>query len=150
MALRCPGRVLRRPGQHWCDFLRGTQRTDGAGKATFTTVYPGWYQGRAVHIHFKVRTDPDAYRGFILTSQLFFDDELNRTIFTSRDPYQQKGAQDMTNAPDGIYNQSNGTTLLDCQASGDGYAATFSIASDEAAAPPARRIWSACSWAWSA
>ena len=83
------------------DFLRGTQRTDSAGKATFTTVYPGWYQGRAVHIHFKVRTDPDADTGFILTSQLFFDDELNRTIFTSRDPYQQQGAQDMTNAQDG-------------------------------------------------
>ena len=110
------------------DFLRGTQRTDSAGKATFTTVYPGWYQGRAVHIHFKVRTDPDADTGFILTSQLFFDDELNRTIFTSRDPYQQQGAQDMTNAQDGIFGQSNGTTLLDCQASGDGYAATFSIA----------------------
>ena len=110
------------------DFLRGTQRTDGAGKATFTTVYPGWYQGRAVHIHFKVRTDPDADTGFILTSQLFFDDELNRTIFTGRDPYQQQGAPDMTNAQDGIFGQSNGTTLLDCQASGDGYAATFSIA----------------------
>jgi protocatechuate 3,4-dioxygenase beta subunit len=109
------------------DFLRGTQRTDTNGKTTFTTVYPGWYQGRAVHIHFKVRTEPDADSGFILTSQLFFDDDLSRTVFTSRDPYQQKGAQDMPNAQDGIYNQSNGTTLLDCQASGDGYAATFAI-----------------------
>src|SRR3954464_1476527 len=90
------------------DFLRGTQRTDSAGKATFTTVYPGWYQGRAVHIHFKIRTDPDADSGFILTSQLFFDDELSRTVFTSRDPYQQKGAQDVANAQDGIFGQSNG------------------------------------------
>jgi len=109
------------------DFLRGTQRTDDAGKATFTTVYPGWYQGRAVHIHFKVRTDPESQTGFLLTSQLFFDDQLNRTVFTTRDPYQQKGAQDMQNAQDGIFNQSNGTTLLDCQASGDGYAATFAL-----------------------
>jgi protocatechuate 3,4-dioxygenase beta subunit len=110
------------------DFLRGTQRTDSAGKATFTTVYPGWYQGRAVHIHFKVRTDPDADSGFILTSQLFFDDDLSRTVFTSRDPYQQKRAQDVPNAQDGIFGQSDGTTLLDCQPSGDGYASTFSIA----------------------
>jgi protocatechuate 3,4-dioxygenase beta subunit len=110
------------------DFLRGTQRTDSTGKATFTTVYPGWYQGRAVHIHFKVRTDPDADTGFILTSQLFFDDDLSRTVFTSRDPYQQKGAQDVPNAQDGIYGQSDGTTLLDCQATGDGYASTFAIA----------------------
>ena len=39
------------------DFLRGYQHTDANGKATITTIYPGWYQGRAVHIHFKIRTD---------------------------------------------------------------------------------------------
>ena len=39
-------------------FLRGFQPTDADGVATFTTIYPGWYQGRAVHIHFKVRTNP--------------------------------------------------------------------------------------------
>ena len=44
------------------DFLRGFQRTDANGRASFTTVYPGWYQGRAVHIHFKIRTDPEARR----------------------------------------------------------------------------------------
>jgi protocatechuate 3,4-dioxygenase beta subunit len=32
-------------------FLRGIQRTDARGLARFATVYPGWYQGRAVHIH---------------------------------------------------------------------------------------------------
>ena len=37
-------------------FLRGALVTDATGKAQFTTIYPGWYQGRAVHIHFKVRT----------------------------------------------------------------------------------------------
>ena len=42
------------------NFLRGFQRTDANGRAAFTTIYPGWYQGRAVHIHFKIRTDPDA------------------------------------------------------------------------------------------
>ena len=110
------------------NFLRGFQRTDANGQATFQTIYPGWYQGRAVHIHFKVRTDPDSDTGFILTSQLFFDDELSRSVFTSRDPYQQKGAQDMPNSQDGIFNQSSGTTLLDCQPSDDGYASTFAIA----------------------
>src|SRR5258706_14922 len=54
-------------GQNW---LRGAQVTDANGKATFTTIYPGWYRGRAVHIHFKVH--PDATKVF--TSQLFFDD----------------------------------------------------------------------------
>ena len=79
------------------------------GKATFTTVYPGWYQGRAVHIHFKVRTDPDANTGFDLTSQLFFDDEVSRSVYTSGEPYQQKGAQDVPNAQDGMFGQSKRT-----------------------------------------
>ncbi len=61
------------------NFLRGFQRTDADGRASFTTIYPGWYQGRAVHIHFKIRTDPEAEAGFEFTSQLFFDDELSRT-----------------------------------------------------------------------
>ena len=45
------------------DFLRGYQVTDESGRAAFTTVYPGWYQGRTVHIHFKIRTDPDQDAG---------------------------------------------------------------------------------------
>jgi protocatechuate 3,4-dioxygenase beta subunit len=110
------------------DFLRGVQRTDAEGKAVFTTVYPGWYQGRAVHAHFKIRIDPDAASGLEATSQLFFDDELSREIFTTRVPYSSKGEQDQTNESDGIFQGSEGTTLLDVQPSGDGYAATFSIA----------------------
>src|SRR4029450_6300067 len=35
------------------DFLRGVQRTNATGWAEFRTVYPGWYRGRAVHIHVK-------------------------------------------------------------------------------------------------
>jgi protocatechuate 3,4-dioxygenase beta subunit len=109
------------------NFLRGVQRTDANGAATITTIYPGWYTGRAVHIHFKVRTEPDAEAGYELTSQLFFDDEVSRQVYAA-EPYASKGAQDMTNDRDGIYQQSDGTTLLDTQPSGDGYAATFSIA----------------------
>ena len=109
------------------NFLRGVQRTDANGAATITTVYPGWYSGRAVHIHFKVRTEPEAAAGYELTSQLFFDDEVSRTVYAA-EPYSSKGAQDRTNERDGIYLQSDGTTLLDAQPSGNGYAATFSIA----------------------
>ena len=42
------------------DYLRGYQHTDASGKARIVTIYPGWYQGRAVHIHFKIRTDAAA------------------------------------------------------------------------------------------
>jgi len=109
------------------DFLRGFQRTDSNGKATIQTIYPGWYQGRAVHIHFKIRTDPDASAGFEFTSQLFFDDDLSRSVF-STGVYAQKGAQDVPNAQDGIYNQSGGATLLAVAKEGDAYKASFPIA----------------------
>src|SRR5688500_19724992 len=58
-------------------FLRGYQVTDASGVAKFTTVYPGWYQGRSVHIHFKVRTNTDG-RNAEFVSQLYFDDALDR------------------------------------------------------------------------
>ena len=109
------------------NFLRGYQRTDANGRASFTTIYPGWYTGRAVHIHFKVRTDPDASAGFEFTSQLFFDDELSRTVFASG-VYASKGPQDQTNESDQIFNQSGGATLLEVTQEGDGYRATFPIA----------------------
>jgi protocatechuate 3,4-dioxygenase beta subunit len=114
-------------GSAGTDFLRGFQRTDASGAAALTTVYPGWYQGRAVHIHFKIRTDPDAEAGFEFTSQLFFDDSLSRQVYSSG-VYASKGPQDQTNESDAIYNQSDGATLLDVTQDGDGYKTTFEIA----------------------
>jgi protocatechuate 3,4-dioxygenase beta subunit len=32
-------------------FLRGRQTTDSNGLVTFTSIFPGWYTGRATHIH---------------------------------------------------------------------------------------------------
>jgi len=114
-------------GSSGTDFLRGFQRTDAGGGATFTTIYPGWYQGRAVHIHFKIRTEPDAVAGFEFTSQLFFDDALNQQVFATG-VYAAKGQPDRPNASDGIFNQSGGATLLDVTQDGASYKTTFEIA----------------------
>jgi protocatechuate 3,4-dioxygenase beta subunit len=104
-------------------FLRGFQTTDVSGSAKFTTVYPGWYQGRAVHLHFKIR--PTSSSEF--TSQLFFDDALSTQVF-AQTPYSQKGTQGITrNAADGIFQQSGGKLTLNVAKSGDVYAATFDI-----------------------
>ena len=104
-------------------FLRGFQNTDASGSAKFTTIYPGWYQGRAVHIHFKIR--PTAASEF--TSQLFFDDALSTQVFAQA-PYSQKGTQGITrNSSDGIYQQSSGKLLLTVTKNGDAYAANFDI-----------------------
>jgi len=109
------------------DYLRGYQHTDASGKATITTIYPGWYQGRAVHVHFKIPTDAAATSGLEFTSQLFFDDALSAQVYSSG-VYASKGTPDQPNASDGIYQQSQGMTLLDVAKDGDGYKATFELA----------------------
>jgi protocatechuate 3,4-dioxygenase beta subunit len=103
-------------------FLRGSQVTDEAGTATFTTIYPGWYAGRAVHIHFKVHPDATS----VFTSQLFFDDALSDRVFAQA-PYAAKGRRDTLNRTDGIY---QATLLLDVAETADGYAATFPLGVD--------------------
>ena len=110
------------------NFLRGLQVTDANGQARFTTVYPGWYQGRAVHIHFKVRSSATSTQTYEFTSQLFFDDATSRTLFTSTAPYSQKGAQTTLNSADGIYRQGGTGLLLAPTRTDAGFEATFDIA----------------------
>ncbi len=56
------------PGQAGLTYLRGIQTTDAAGQVNFTTIFPGWYNGRLTHIHVEV------YIGNVLfrTSQFAF------------------------------------------------------------------------------
>jgi protocatechuate 3,4-dioxygenase beta subunit len=84
-------------------FLRGYQMTDRQGQVKFTTIFPGWYQGRAVHIHFKVRTFLKNEETYEFTSQFFFEDDLINTVY-SQGEYASKGLPDTRNASDGIYN----------------------------------------------
>jgi protocatechuate 3,4-dioxygenase beta subunit len=105
-------------------FLRGYQVTDANGKVEFLTIFPGWYSGRAIHIHYKVRTDPDSTQGLEFTSQLFFDEAINSTVTTTRSPYSQKGTPDQTNATDNIFDSQMIVPLV---VEGDGYAGTFHV-----------------------
>lgn len=106
-------------------FLRGYQVTDENGVAKFTTIYPGWYEGRAVHIHFKMRTGD----GYDFTSQLFFDDTLTDEVFAAT-PYNTRGERNLRNDNDGIYGQSGGQMMLTVDKVDTGYAATFDVALD--------------------
>jgi protocatechuate 3,4-dioxygenase beta subunit len=107
-------------------YLRGHQLTDRAGTVRFTTIYPGWYRGRTVHLHFKVRTDPAASRGQEFTSQLYFDDALTDRVF-ARAPYAARGPRSTRNDQDGIYRRGGDQLVLDVREEGDGYAARFAL-----------------------
>ena len=78
-------------------FLRGSQVANDDGIVEFLTVYPGWYAGRAVHIHAKVHID-DAT---VLTTQFLFDDELNSEVMAT-EPYAPFGEPSTTNEEDGV------------------------------------------------
>jgi protocatechuate 3,4-dioxygenase beta subunit len=106
-------------------FLRGFQTTDADGIARFTTVYPGWYRGRAVHVHFKIRTTEG--RGTAdFTSQLYFDDALSERVFATA-PYASRGRPEMRNSDDFMFSDSGRQLLIDATADGEGYAAIFDI-----------------------
>ena len=107
-------------------FLRGYQVTDANGTVNFTTIYPGWYRGRAVHIHFKVRGDLTGAPSYEFTSQFFFDDTLSDTV-QSQQPYAAKGTRDTRNSQDNIYQGGGSQLLLNVSESGGIYSATFDI-----------------------
>ena len=82
------------------NFLRGRQTTDANGQAIFTSVFPGWYRGRAPHIHVEVLS---ASGNSLLASQIAFPTSVYETVYAS-DGY--NGSPDTTNAQDGIFSDS--------------------------------------------
>ena len=112
-------------------FLRGYQTTDADGLARFTTIYPGAYRGRAVHIHFKIRSAAAGGRVHDFTSQLFFDDALSDQVY-SRPPYAGRGEQRVRNARDGIFRNAGAQLMLAVTPAAPGYAGTFELALETA------------------
>ena len=78
-------------------FLRGSQTAGDDGIVEFLTIVPGWYRGRAVHIHMRVHLE-DAT---VLTTQLFFDAAELATIYEDG-LYADNGQPDTSNESDGI------------------------------------------------
>jgi protocatechuate 3,4-dioxygenase beta subunit len=88
-------------------FLRGQQKCDDDGVATFRTIYPGWYQGRTTHI-VKVHVSGNT----VHTGQLFFPDATTAKVNANRQPYAQRGQPDVTNGQDGIYAQGGSASVV--------------------------------------
>jgi protocatechuate 3,4-dioxygenase beta subunit len=103
-------------------FLRGIQKTDKNGLAVFTTVYPGWYQGRAVHIHVKVHVGGSV----VHTGQFFFPDALTQTVYKAA-PYAARGNPSTPNAQDSIFVNGGKRGLLALRKSGAGYIGSIAM-----------------------
>lgn len=129
---------IRGEGTDGKEFLRGYQVSDASGGVTFTTIYPGWYRGRAVHAHFKVRLYSGTNQTYEFTSQFFFDEAIT-DIVHAQAPYNAKGRRDTLNSTDMIFRQpaNDGTgktagellllSLTNAPEGQQGYVGTFSI-----------------------
>jgi protocatechuate 3,4-dioxygenase beta subunit len=104
-------------------FLRGIQTTNAAGEVTFTTIYPGWYQGRATHIHAEVTMGGRS----IKVTQMAFPESVNNAVHATG-VYASRGSNPMSNQSDGIFADSLASELVTPTGSPwGGYSATFQI-----------------------
>jgi protocatechuate 3,4-dioxygenase beta subunit len=118
------------------NYLRGYQMTDENGTVQFTTVYPGWYEGRAIHIHVKVRNFEGSNETLEWTSQFYLNNSINELVHT-QSPYSNHGPIPMTNEEDFIYtgassdgliqNNTGQHLMLDIKEDEQGYIGTFNV-----------------------
>lgn len=107
-------------------FLRGTQAADKEGVAAFRSIYPGWYEGRATHIHFKVFNG----KRHVLTSQFFLPDALSEYLYTQLPAYRRAGLRSVLNSNDGIALQAGNTVVGAVRQEADRYVATLNVVVD--------------------
>lgn len=118
-------------GQKW---LRGYQVTDAHGNVRFLTIFPGWYMGRTVHIHFRVRKFSGSTTTFNFTSQMYFDDAVSNAIFARLAPYNTHTSRNpASNSADSLYRAVLLTRLAD---NGDHAVASFSAVINAVAGRP--------------
>jgi len=128
-------------------YLRGVQLTDAKGRAEFATLYPGWYPGRAIHIHLKVHigsaVDSARDRGGHVchTGQLFFPEEITADI-AKLEPYATRQHVRRTlQSEDGVFERQRGSasmldlTRLSRRTNADGFLATVTLAVEPEATP---------------
>jgi protocatechuate 3,4-dioxygenase beta subunit len=113
------GAIANNPGTN---FMRGVQKTDSSGLARFQSVYPGWYQGRAVHIHVKVHLGGSV----VHTGQFFFNDALTDAVYKQA-PYNSRGSRDTRNAADSIYRNGGSRSMLKVSKLATGYRAGITM-----------------------
>jgi protocatechuate 3,4-dioxygenase beta subunit len=106
-------------------FLRGRQTTNSDGLAAYTTIFPGWYSGRAPHIHVHVY---DSTGNSLLVTQIAFPTDVCNTVYTTATQFYTKGKQDTSNASDNVFSDSVDTELATVTGNiNDGYVLTHTV-----------------------
>jgi protocatechuate 3,4-dioxygenase beta subunit len=104
-------------------FLRGMQRTNASGLALLKTIYPGWYQGRTVHIHVKVHVGGNV----VHTGQLYFPDSLTDKVFRKA-PYKSRPGRTTRNSNDFVFANGGKNSMVSVRADGaGGYIASITM-----------------------
>ncbi|MBK6460777.1 MAG: hypothetical protein IPF92_07185 [Myxococcales bacterium] len=91
------GMCLKSPAEGTKHYFRGVQTTNQEGRVDFDTCFPGWYRGRAIHIHYTVTANGKSF-----TSQLLFDQALIQEVFSTHPEYKGFGQPDTPNASDNV------------------------------------------------
>ena len=104
-------------------FLRGIQTTDANGQVTFTTIFPGWYQGRATHIHIEVVRSGQSVK----VTQIAFPESINNAVYATG-AYASRGTNPLANTADGIFADSINSELASVNGdSANGLTATYRV-----------------------
>lgn len=83
-------------------FLRGRQTTNANGIASFISIYPGWYSGRAPHIHIEVLSKSGSS---LLITQVAFPENVSSQVYSSS-AYSSHGQSDTSNSSDNVFSDS--------------------------------------------
>ena len=111
--------------------MRGTQIADARGEAAFRSIYPGWYPGRTVHVHFKIILDDRD----MLTGQMYFPDALSQYIFANVGAYRRKSVRNTFNGNDELaLSDTTRGGFCDIKEEADHYLATLVVGANRAAA----------------
>ena len=103
-------------------FLRGVQTTDAAGQVTFNTIYPGWYGGRATHIHVDVYVNGRSVK----VTQVAFPESTSAVVYASG-VYASKGQNTTSNTRDNVFSDGTDTEMATVSGGAGGYTATLRI-----------------------
>lgn len=88
------------------NFLRGRQTTDSNGKASFISIYPGWYPGRAPHLHVEIKNGSTS----LLITQVAFPEDISETVYATSD---YNGTFDTKNKRDGVFKGTIDRSMAD-------------------------------------